>query len=355
MRNFFGLSPVTAFVTTLLLAGAVNGLFQTGFQSFLNENYGATVAKQLIRSDLGSNGSFGGNVVSEQLRVYRIPLILVHGLNGNASSLSSHFDYFTRKGYGLSELYATSYGPDKASIDATSAIKCDYVKQIRQLITAVTAYTGKPTVHVVAYSVGAAVARKAILGGVCVDTKENVGAPLTDKIQIFLSVAGSNLGTTECSSFPNAAICNSNNGLKSNSDYLRDINNKNGYEGRARFSVGSQQDDIVGYANLSLPAAQINHSLISRSYIKQHIIDKDAHAESQVSGKNCSGKAAGSENFETGPSDSDPDENNNGEFPGNYNRKSNVYTFVNNVNYTRHTNPSKGNFFSYRSKPYKSG
>lgn len=57
-------------------------------------------------------------------------------------------------------MYATSYGPNGTTIDAESPIECSYVKQIRNLITTVSSYTGQQQVNVVGHSLGAAVARK---------------------------------------------------------------------------------------------------------------------------------------------------------------------------------------------------
>jgi hypothetical protein len=96
------------------------------------------------------------------------------------------------------------------------------------------------------------------LGGVCVDTKENLGSTLTSQVTTFISVAGANQGAIECNAFPTAAICGAVNGFKAGSAFLKDINSKKGYEGDSRFAIVSKNDDIVGYANSSLPSAQVN-------------------------------------------------------------------------------------------------
>lgn len=65
--------------------------------------------------------------------------------------------------------------------------------QVRALIVAVRLYTGR-AVDVVGYSLGVPVSRKAILGGRCVDTGEDLGAPLTKFIDTYVGVAGPNHG-----------------------------------------------------------------------------------------------------------------------------------------------------------------
>lgn len=65
------------------------------------------------------------------------------------------------------------------------------------MIIAVRQYTGTQ-VDIIAYSMGSPLARKAILGGQCVDTREILGPPLTELIDTFLSVAGANYGSSLC-------------------------------------------------------------------------------------------------------------------------------------------------------------
>jgi triacylglycerol lipase len=188
----------------------------------------------------------------------RDPVVLVHGINANATSLIPVRDFFKNLNYGIGEVYATSYGPSSKNVDYSSTLECSYIKQIRQLIVAVNAYTIGKRVSVIAYSTGVPHARKAILGGDCVDTKENLGSPLTKQVNVFLSVAGANLGAAECTNFPSAAICGNTAGLKSTSAFFKDINSKSGYEGSSRFSIVSKTDDIVGFENSPLPGSQIN-------------------------------------------------------------------------------------------------
>lgn len=114
-----------------------------------------------------------------------------------------------------------------SKIYADSKLECKLPKQLRNLIRGVSAYTGGRKVSIVAHSFGVPIVRKAILGGSCVDTKENIGQPLTSMVSIFVSVAGANFGSAECNTDPTPPpICNNMNGLKSGSAFLKDINSK---------------------------------------------------------------------------------------------------------------------------------
>lgn len=133
------------------------------------------------------------------------------------------------------------------------------MKLVRALIVAVRLYTGR-AVDVVGYSLGVPVSRKAILGGRCVDTGEDLGAPLTKFVDTYIGVAGPNHGIAlqvggiqvpGCV-FSVVPICNRMTGLYSGfcpaeSDFLQDINRQQGYEGQNRFSIYSQADQIVGH------------------------------------------------------------------------------------------------------------
>ncbi|KAH7697261.1 CRE-LIPS-7 protein, partial [Aphelenchoides avenae] len=93
---------------------------------------------------------------------------------------------------------------------------------VRALIIAVEAYTDSQ-VKVVGYSMGGPISRKAILGGKCVETGEELGGALTATIHTYLTVAGANHGASICitSLIP---TCNKLNGLICKSTYMNDIN-----------------------------------------------------------------------------------------------------------------------------------
>uniref|UniRef100_A0A0M3KAQ9 DUF676 domain-containing protein n=1 Tax=Anisakis simplex TaxID=6269 RepID=A0A0M3KAQ9_ANISI len=112
-------------------------------------------------------------------RVLFQPVVFVHGLGGKAADYASHRKYFIDHGYSSNELYATTYGDPSVDDIWNINISCDSFRQIHQFIRAVAEYTIN-TVDLVAYSGGALIARKAILGGKCPDSSsENVGSPLT--------------------------------------------------------------------------------------------------------------------------------------------------------------------------------
>lgn len=101
--------PATTLFFCLLWAAPVRALFGVGFQAFLKNQYGATIATQLIRSDLGTNGSFGGNVFPDPIKIFRDPVILVHGLNSNASGMHELRDFLHKGGYGMFPCKRISY------------------------------------------------------------------------------------------------------------------------------------------------------------------------------------------------------------------------------------------------------
>jgi triacylglycerol lipase len=137
-------------------------------------------------------------------------------------------------------------------------MKCSYVKQIRyipttqasrktnfrSMIIAVRQYTGTK-VDIVAYSMGSPIARKAILGGNCVDSREILGPPLTELIDTFLSVAGANYGSSLCFVPIPVGTCNKRSGLHCESLFLQDINANTKYEGDFIFSIFSSGDEKV--------------------------------------------------------------------------------------------------------------
>ncbi|VDM59317.1 unnamed protein product [Angiostrongylus costaricensis] len=90
---------------------------------------------------------------------------------------------------------------------------------------------------------------QAILGGKCLDTGEELGPSLTALVDTFVSVAGANRGSFLCL-LPFPGACNSVNGLSCISNFIKDINARQRYEGLHVFSVYSPQDDKVGHRNV---------------------------------------------------------------------------------------------------------
>lgn len=98
--------------------------------------------------------------------------------------------------------------------------------QLRQLIRVVLEFTNHTKVHILAFSFGGALSRKAILGGKCVDKDWDLGPPLTDNIDAYLSIAGVQQGAKLCENDGEKLIpaCNLLNGMKCGSKFLEDIN-----------------------------------------------------------------------------------------------------------------------------------
>jgi triacylglycerol lipase len=68
---------------------------------------------------------------------------------------------------------------------------------------------------------GVAISRKAILGGQCVDTLEQLGTPITDLVDTFIGLGGVAYGLEACTQNEKAwPSCNNINGMFCASKYL---------------------------------------------------------------------------------------------------------------------------------------
>uniref|UniRef100_A0A1I8ASG2 Lipase domain-containing protein n=1 Tax=Steinernema glaseri TaxID=37863 RepID=A0A1I8ASG2_9BILA len=228
-----------------LFALDANTEFTADFEDFLVKRYGNEVAYNLARRDLGNFflGSFGGKPNSTVALQHR-PVIFVHGVTQRAGGFVAHRFSFQMDGYNPWELYATSWGDGGLTAMYNEVLKCAYAKQVRQFIIAVSEYTSSE-VDVIGYSMGAAVSRKAILGGPCVDTKEDLGEALTNRINTYVALAGVVHGIEYC---PDQFLgCNRLNGFKCDSEYLKELNTQTQrFEGKTSYSVYSVDDTLVG-------------------------------------------------------------------------------------------------------------
>lgn len=68
---------------------------------------------------------------------------------------------------------------------------------------------------------GVAVSRKAILGGKCVETGEDLGEPITHMVDTFVGVGGVAFGYQDCPTM--YAACNLINGMNCGSTYMVSI------------------------------------------------------------------------------------------------------------------------------------
>ncbi|TMS34166.1 hypothetical protein L596_001806 [Steinernema carpocapsae] len=231
-------------VVLLLCVPPTIGAFTAHFRNFIVQNYGMGVVEQLERPELGADASFGGKVANEN-EFRQQAVIFVHGITNKITRFQGAVDHFLRKGYNQWEVYGTTWGDAGVTPVGLVDMKCSYVKQLRSMIIAVRQYTGTK-VDVIAYSMGSPIARKAILGGNCVDTREILGPPLTELVDTFLSVAGSNYGSSLCFVPIPVGTCNKRTGLHCESTFLKDINAQNRYEGLFVFSIFSTGDEKVG-------------------------------------------------------------------------------------------------------------
>ncbi|VDM44383.1 unnamed protein product [Toxocara canis] len=230
-------------ITALLVARVMASMSQP-FLKWVSETYGSTIAMRLNRTDLGPGGSFGGGNHTSKQKTLHQPVIIVHGMTSRVDRFSDIKDYFMAKGYTDAEVYGTTYGDAGETSMLFVTMECDFVKRIRELIIAVNAFTNSK-VDVLAFSMGSPIARKAILGGTCVDTEEQLGVPLTSLVDTFVGIAGANFGSFLC--FLPLGSCNTINGLHCRSRFLADINSRSRYEGSYIFTIYSTDDEYVGY------------------------------------------------------------------------------------------------------------
>ncbi|KJH49762.1 triacylglycerol lipase [Dictyocaulus viviparus] len=234
----------TFYITILPL---IYGDFSPSFNNFLNNNYGKAVADRLARRDIGPHGSYGGGNHKVGTRTSRQAVVLVHGITNTAGTFNAQRQHLLKTGWKESEVYGTTYGDGGKTLAPLVDMKCDYIKQVRWMIQAVAEFTRR-RVDVIGYSMGSPVSRKAILGGKCVDTGEELGPSLTGLVDTFVSVAGANHGSYLCL-LPFPGACNNVNGLSCYSQFIHDINARQRYEGLYVYSIYSPQDDKVGHRN----------------------------------------------------------------------------------------------------------
>ncbi|KAI6216397.1 Lipase EstA/Esterase EstB family-containing protein [Aphelenchoides besseyi] len=217
----------------------------SSFYSFIQTNFGQQVADQMARNDFGQRGSYGGGSHQGGTKTRNIPVIFVHGFLTTAGTTQPMATYFKQNyAYGDDELYATTFGRPAGSIPVQTALTCEYVKAIRNLIQTVSQYTSSQ-VNVIAYSMGGPISRKAIKGGRCVDTGEELGPSLTSLVNAYLGVAGAMKGAQSCT-LP-FGICNTLNGMSCGSQFLNDINSQTRYEGQRIYVLESSSDEVVGF------------------------------------------------------------------------------------------------------------
>ncbi|CAK5097039.1 unnamed protein product [Meloidogyne enterolobii] len=253
------------FIYLFQLSNNVFGTISEPFSSFIRENFGNEAEKLLARRDLGPGGSFGGGEIRlerssnfdidklfKKSRIHHRPVILVHGLSTIAGEYENIRQYFLFNGYSDNEVFGTSYSFGKLHWTKDS-MECKHVKLIRLMLQAVTTYSNSQ-VDVIGYSMGSPIARKAILGGRCVDTEEELGPPLTHLVHSFLGVAGANRDAVylckllQYSYKHGYGPCNNVTGIRCHSRFLDDLNGENRFEASKRiYTIYSETDEIVGF------------------------------------------------------------------------------------------------------------
>ncbi|XGW23884.1 hypothetical protein V3C99_005807 [Haemonchus contortus] len=257
-------------LSIVLLAQLVQAEFTPHFRKFIHDNFGVSIATSLERTDLGMDASFGGQL-NEDDKPQKQAVIIIHGITNKITRFMPMVHFLHSHGYRNSEVYGTTWGDAGATPIGLVDMKCSYVKQIRSFIIAVRQYTGTQ-VDVLAYSMGAPIARKAILGGNCMDTREILGPPLTEIIDTFVSVAGANHGSVLCLVPIPVGTCNRRTGLHCDSVFLQDINNQSGYEGTYVFSIFSTADEKIGFRSCGKPVSPIKGGT---GYVKKDGLSHD--------------------------------------------------------------------------------
>ena len=214
-------------------------------------------------------GSFGGRTGDDDA-VRHQPVVFVHGNSDQAVGVqdgtplgwSTTIRFFLAQGYTPAELYATTWGPADPAEAAEQVHSLEYLRRVRAFIKAVLAYTGTDKIDVVAHSMGVTLARKAIKGGLVevpgTGQYEDLGPPLTDRVDAFVGIAGANWGLTNCYfGVWTAPTCASDSGffpgylgfggLRGVSQFLRELNEGAHFEGDRVYSIWSTSDQVVGY------------------------------------------------------------------------------------------------------------
>lgn len=232
------------------------------FRTWLEANgYGPW---EFARDDL-EGGSYGGRGSPEETLKHE-PVVFVHGNSDRAVGhgeddligWSTVIRRFLAAGYSHSELYATTWGPADPALATEQTHSVDKVRRIRNFMEAVLGYTGAARIDVIAHSMGVTLARRAILGG-DMDGYE-LGAPLTNRVDAFVGIAGANRGLTACFLAESKPTCSDEDGffpgypsllgVTGESDILAELNARSGYEGARVYSIWSRTDQIVGLGGL---------------------------------------------------------------------------------------------------------
>ncbi|KAH7709530.1 Protein LIPS-17 [Aphelenchoides avenae] len=223
-------------LSVVLLAsatGVVDATISPALQNYISQHpsYRGWL-NHIARLDLGGQGSYGGGNHVPGTKTRNTPVVIVHGAGTTAGTTQPARNYFLTHGYTDEEVYATTY----ANGQAPRGYACDYIKAVRTMIIIVSAYTSS-TVNVVGYSMGVPLSRKAILGGRCVDTGEDLGPTMTYLVDNYVSVVGVNNGCV--------------------SQFHTDINARQRYEASQKIFSIIGRKDAIGYISCGRKVALV--------------------------------------------------------------------------------------------------
>ncbi len=218
----------------------------------------------LLREDL-VGGAFGGRTSATDCEAHR-PVVFVHGngdraWGGDLGGWATVATALEDAGWEASALYATTYGPADPTQAALYQHDVASLTHVRQFLLAVSAYTGASRIDVVSHSLGVTMARRAILGGEVPDGAGGIvdlGPPLTDRIGVFVGIAGANLGLASCAGVP-TPVCGSvlgldpgvavGTGVQGRSRVLQQMEDATPhFEGQRVVSLWSAADTVIGAA-----------------------------------------------------------------------------------------------------------
>uniref|UniRef100_A0A0N4Z8V4 Lipase EstA/Esterase EstB family-containing protein n=1 Tax=Parastrongyloides trichosuri TaxID=131310 RepID=A0A0N4Z8V4_PARTI len=220
------------------------GILSNHFQNYILNNYDPSNLKIFTREDLGKKASYGGKNNDNDI-VKKRPVVIIHGIANKLQRFQGTINKLKERGYKNWEIYGITWGDGGKTPATLVTARCEYIKALRNFIIIVSEYTNSK-IDIIAYSMGSPLVRKAIMGGKCVDTGENLGLPLRNTIHTYLSVAGANYGSSICIYPVPVSACNKLNGLYCGSSFMDDINSQTKYEGEKIYSIFSIHDDKVG-------------------------------------------------------------------------------------------------------------
>lgn len=112
-------------------------------------------------------------------------------------------------------MYTTTWGPADPNKATQNFHSKEYVMRMRKFVEAVLQYTGAAKITVIGHSMGVTIGRKVIKGGNAIDHiagTYNVGPSLSSKVNVFIGLAGANLGLASCA-MPTLPTCGNKDGF----------------------------------------------------------------------------------------------------------------------------------------------